>query len=210
MVAALHAVAQVKFHVVAQVVEAELVVGPVGHVAGIGFAALTVVQVVDDDSDRQPQHFVELPHPLGVAAGQVVVHRDNVDALALQRVEVGGQGGDQGLAFAGLHFGDFTLMQDPAADQLHIKVAHVEGAAARFAHHGKDFHEKVIQGLALLEPLAEFVGFSTQFGVAQPLDGRLEISNRANHRPHPLQFTLILGADDFCQQGTNHNESSPL
>ena len=33
-------------------------------------------------ADLQPQELVHLAHPLGVAAGQVVVHRHHVHALA--------------------------------------------------------------------------------------------------------------------------------
>ena len=44
VVPALHAILQIELHVVAQVVEAELVVGAVGDVGGVGFAALLVVQ----------------------------------------------------------------------------------------------------------------------------------------------------------------------
>ena len=40
VVPALHAIVQVELHVVAQVVEAEFVVGAVGDVGSIGFAAL--------------------------------------------------------------------------------------------------------------------------------------------------------------------------
>ena len=57
---------------------------------------------------RHPEEAVEAAHPLRVAAGQVVVDRDDVHALAFERVQVGGQGRDQRLAFAGLHLGDLA------------------------------------------------------------------------------------------------------
>ena len=98
--------AEVELHVVAQVVEAELVVRAVGDVAAVGDLALLVVQLVLDDADRQAEEAVDAAHPLGVAAGEVVVDGDDVNALAFERVQVGGQGGDQRLAFAGLHLGD--------------------------------------------------------------------------------------------------------
>ena len=74
-------------HVVAQVVEAELVVGAIGNVGGIGFLAadrpevqqpaVGVVfidklrvederRVVDDDAGPQPQLVVDRPHPAAV------------------------------------------------------------------------------------------------------------------------------------------------
>ncbi len=84
VVPALHHRLQVELHVVAQVVEAELVVGAVGDVAGIGVLALGVGHVVLDHADGEAEEAVDLAHPLGVAAGQVVVDGDDVDALALQ------------------------------------------------------------------------------------------------------------------------------
>ncbi len=103
VVAALHALRQIVLHVVAQIVEAEFVVGAVGDVRGVGGPALHVVQIVNDDADREPQHFVNRPHPLCVATGEVIVHSDDVHALAGERVQIRRQGGDERLAFARLH-----------------------------------------------------------------------------------------------------------
>ena len=61
--------------------------------------------------------------------GEVVVDGDEVDAALLERVQVHGRGGDQGLAFAGLHLGDGAAMQHHAADELDVVVAHAEHAA---------------------------------------------------------------------------------
>ena len=92
---------------------------------------LLVVEVVHDDADAQAEELVEAAHPLRVALGQVVVDGDDVDALAFERIQVDGQGGDERLAFAGLHLGDFAVVQDHAADQLHVEVAHIAGRAGR-------------------------------------------------------------------------------
>src|ERR1035438_2512896 len=73
VVQALGAVLDAELHVVAEVVESELVVGAVGNVGVVGVFALLVVEVVDDDTDRQAEELVELAHPLGVAAGEGVV-----------------------------------------------------------------------------------------------------------------------------------------
>jgi len=37
---------------------------------------------------------------------------------------------DQRLTFTGAHFGDLAVMQDDAADQLHIEVARYSGSPA--------------------------------------------------------------------------------
>ena len=57
-------VVQRVFHVVAQIVEAEFVVGAVGDVGAIGLFALVVVQAMDDAANRQAQEAVDLAHPL--------------------------------------------------------------------------------------------------------------------------------------------------
>ncbi len=52
VVHALHAIAQVELHVVAQVVESEFIVRAIGHIGGVGGAALDVIKVVDDHAHR--------------------------------------------------------------------------------------------------------------------------------------------------------------
>ena len=146
---ALHAILDLELHVVAQVVEAELVIRPVGDVGAIRGAALIVAQVVNDHAHRESQKLVDLAHPLGVALGQVVVHRHHVHAVAGQRIQVAGQRCHQRFAFAGLHFGDLALVQHHAADQLHVEVAHLHRAPSRLAHHRKRLGQNLVQHLFL-------------------------------------------------------------
>ena len=61
MVPALHHGLERMAHVVAQIVEAELVVGAVGDVAGIGVAALRVVQAGHDHAHAQAEEPVDGP-----------------------------------------------------------------------------------------------------------------------------------------------------
>ena len=94
---------------------------------------------------RQAQEVVDTAHPGGVAAGQVVVDRDHVHALGRQGIEVGRQGGDQGLALAGAHLGDLAVVQHHAADELDVEVAHAQGADAGLAHHGEGLGQQVVE-----------------------------------------------------------------
>src|SRR5208283_4239661 len=144
VVAALHAVAQVELHVVAQVVEAELVVGAVGNVRAVGFAPLVVVEVVHDDANRQAEEGVELAHPLRIALGEIVIYGDDVNAAPGERVEIHRQRGNQRFAFTGLHLGDFALMQHDAADELHVEVPHLQDAPAGLAHHREGFRQNFV------------------------------------------------------------------
>jgi hypothetical protein len=70
----LHHLGDVGGHVVAQVVEAQLAVGGIGDVTGIVGAPLRGRHVLLNQAHREAQEAVDLAHPLGVAAGQVVVH----------------------------------------------------------------------------------------------------------------------------------------
>ncbi len=62
-------VLQPVLHVVAQVVEAEFVVGAVGDVGGVGLAALVVLQPVDDGAGRQAEEAVDLRPSMRRRAG---------------------------------------------------------------------------------------------------------------------------------------------
>ena len=147
-VAALDHVLEPVLHVVAQIVEAVFVVGAVGDVARIGFLALGIVEAVDDDAGGHAEEAVDLPHPFGVAPGEIVVDGDDVDALAGQRVKVDRKRRDQRLAFAGLHLGDIAFVQHHAADQLHVEMPLAERALGRLAHGGEGRNQKFVEGLA--------------------------------------------------------------
>ena len=126
VVRALHEVEGAGGHVVAQVVEAEFVVGAEGDVGQVGLPSfLGVGAVLVDAVHAEAVEHVEGSHPFGVALGEVVVHRDHVHAPAGQGVEEYGEGGDEGLAFAGGHFGYLALVQDDAAEELDVVVYHV-------------------------------------------------------------------------------------
>ena len=167
VVPALDEMRELELHVVAQVVEAELVVGAVGDVAAVGDLPFLVVQVVLDDADRHAEEPVDLAHPLRVAPRQVVVDRDDVDALAFEGVEVGGKRRDERLAFARLHFGDLALVQHVAADQLHVEVPHVQHAAAGLADDGEGLRQEVVDRLARGDALPELGGLVAERLVGQ-------------------------------------------
>ena len=142
---ALHHVLQLVFHVVAKIVEAELVVGAVGHVGGVGLPALRRIEAMHDDADAQAQELIDAAHPLRVAAGQVVVDGDDVHALAGERVQIDGEGGDKRLALAGLHLGDRAFVQHHAADELHVEMALAERALGGFTNSCEGFRQEVVQ-----------------------------------------------------------------
>ena len=139
----------VRRHVVTKVVKAKLGVGGVSDITGVIALAVEGGHVVLDQAHAQAEEAMDLPHPLGIAPGQVVVDGDHMHTTAGEGVEIGRQGGDQGLALAGLHLGDLAVVQHHAADQLHIEVAHAEHPLAGLTHHGEGLGEQLIEQLAL-------------------------------------------------------------
>ena len=164
---------------------------------------------MQDGPHPQAQEAVELAHPLGVAAGEVVVDRDDVHAVAGQGVQVGRQGRDQGLALAGLHLGDLALVQHHAADQLDVEVAHLERADRGFAHGRERLRQQVVQRLAVGDALPETPGLGAQILVGHGLHARLEGVDPVHDRLHPLDFAVVLAAEHLGQKA-EHRMGHPL
>ena len=117
----------------------------------------------------KPEELVDLAHPARVAPGQVVVDRDDVDALAGESVEVDRHRGRERLALAGLHLGDLALVQNDTAHHLHVERSHPEGAFGGLPHDGEGLGQDVLERLVGLEPVAELVRLGPQLGVREPL-----------------------------------------
>ena len=199
--AALDHVGLVGHHVVAQVVETELVVGAVGDIGVVGLAAGGAVQAGDDQAHRQPQPAVQLAHPLAVALGQVVVDGDHVHPFAAEGVQVGGQGGHQGLALAGLHLGDVGAVQGDAAGDLHREVLHAQHPPGGLAADRKGVGQDVVQRLALGQPLFQGGGLGLQLAVGHGCVGGLQVKDLLGDGVDLLQLPVREGAKDFFYQG---------
>ena len=158
----LHHLGLVDHHVVPEVVKAELVVGAVGDVAGVGLPSLVVVLFVNYAAHGHTEEFVYFAHPLGVALRQVVVHGDYMHAVAGEGVEVGGQSLGYGLAFARLHLGYTALMQHYAAQKLYVVMPLAYGALCGLADYGECLRQQVVLGLAVIQACPELVCLSPE------------------------------------------------
>jgi hypothetical protein len=83
-----------------------------------------------------------------------------------ERVQIGRQCGDQGLALTGLHLGDVVPVQCRPAHDLDVEVAFAEHPLGRLADGGERLEHQVVQRLAVLVPLLEFVGLGAELLVA--------------------------------------------
>ncbi len=119
------------------------------------FAPFGLRHLALNAADLHAQSFVDRPHPVGVALGEVVVHRGQVGALAFQRGEIQRQRGGERLAFAGLHLDDRVVMHGRPAQELHVEVPHVELPPARFAHQRERLDQQPIERLAAAGAVAQ-------------------------------------------------------
>jgi hypothetical protein len=161
-VRALHPLLERDHHVVAQVVEAELVVRAVRDVAEVRRAAFRGARLrVVEAADGEAEPAVEMPHPLRVAPREVVVDRDEVRPAPGEGVEVQRERRDERLALARRHLGDLPQVQLDAADELDVVVDHVprhlaadhrhrraDEAARRLAHRRERLRQELIEHLA--------------------------------------------------------------
>ena len=186
-------------HVVAQVIETEFVVGAVSDVGVVRSGLLGHVHARPDHADRKAEEVVHLAHPCRVALGQVVIDGDDVHALAFQRVEVHRQRRHQRLALAGAHLGDLALVQDHAADQLHVVVAQPQHPAAGLAHHRKGLGQDLVEALAVGDALLELGGLAAQRVVVELLHFGFERADARHDFRKLLEHALVAAAEDTRQ-----------
>ena len=184
-------------HVVAQVVEAVLVVGPIGDIAGISLLLLLVRLAGGDDPDTEPKEFVERAHPVGVTAGQVVVDRDHMHAFPQQRIEVDRQRPDQRLALTGLHLGDPALVQRHAANHLDIEMTHAEHALARLPDGGERFRQHGFVLLAIGQATTKLGSLGLERRVIERFELGFQFVDRRHLLAHALDVAVVLGTDQL-------------
>ena len=148
--ATLHSLFKVGDHVVAQIVESELIIRAVGHVGGVrltpgdgaqlgGLLVTAVIFGVEDEravvgnhANREPHKGENRAHPPCVAAGEVIVDGHHMHTTATNSVDGGTERTNERLPFAGAHLRDLALMQHDGAKNLLVVRAHTSGATRCF------------------------------------------------------------------------------
>ena len=166
-VAALHHVGGLPRHVVAQVVEAELVVRAVGDVGGVLRTTHLGGLAREDAARRHAEGAENATHELALVAREVVVDRDDVHAARRNGVEVRRRRGHEGLALARLHLGDVAEVQSRSAHELYVEVTHAERALRGLAHSGESLGQQVVERLTVTVALAQFDGLVAQLIVGE-------------------------------------------
>ena len=139
VVAALNLVIKRRSHVVAQIVKTELVVSSVRDITGVVHALFDwrLTAAWNYQPNIEPHELVNASHPFSVETCQVIVDRDDVDAVARQAVEICRQSRHKSLSFTGLHFCNPAKVKRCPAHELHIKMALSDYSTRSLAHHCK-------------------------------------------------------------------------
>ena len=147
------------FHIVAQIIKTQLIIGGIGNVCRISAFARFIIHIMDNTADAQPQSLMHDTHPIGIALGEIIIDRHHMHGAARQGVQITRQSGDQCFAFAGFHFRNGAIMQHHAANHLHIIMALAQSAARRFAHRGKGFFKNIVKRFTIGEAGFELLRF---------------------------------------------------
>ena len=127
-----------------------------------------------------------------------------MNALAGERVQVERQGRHQGLALAGLHLGDLALVEHHPADELGVEVAQADGAPGRLPCGRERLRQKIVQDLAVPEPLPELAGLLPKLRARQLLELGLQPVDPFHQGREPLDLPVVPGAEDLPDEVADH------
>ena len=120
-----------------------------------------------------------------------------MDAPAGEGVQVAGQDRHQGLAFAGLHFGDAALVQHDAAHELDGVGTHTQHPVGSLPDGGKGLGQQIVQAFALGVALLELTGLVLQGILGKIFVFGLQRQDLVHHGLDLLDLPLGAGSKQF-------------
>ena len=162
---------------VAEEVEADLVLGGISDIGGVGGPPLGGRHPLLDVRDREAEEAVDAAHPRGVPAGKVVIDGHHVDAAMLAREPRDRRHGRQRFALPGLHLGDRAARQRERPAQLDVVHVLAEDSAGG--------------GRSERDPTGQIFGFRSggaQLGVAQTRKGGPHRMDALDGRPVAVEY----------------------
>ena len=118
-----HLFVRMESEAIAQVVEPQLVGGCVGDVAPVRRPSIVQRHVLPHGRHGEAEPPVCLPHPCRIAAGEIVVHGEHMDAASLARIPRHSGNRRQRLAFARLHLHNPSVRQRECAFELRRRTS---------------------------------------------------------------------------------------
>ena len=101
-------------------------------------------------------------------------------------------------------------MQRHAAQQLHIKVAHLHDALGALAHHGKGFGQHRIQRFAIGHTGLELFGLGLECVIAELFELGLQRIDASHHRTVSFEQTVVTTSEDFGKNVGCHASETGL
>ena len=212
---ALHLVFLAAGHpIITQVVEAEFGRGAVGDITIVHLTASLRIHTVLNTANRQAEHAEQVPHPLGVAACQIIIHCDQLAIAPRQSVQIERARRYQSLTFTRRHFRDMFFMDRDPADKLHIVMHHVPrqhvvthvkllpAHTARCVFHSrKCFRQQVIERLAILMALHKLSRLGAQLLLRKRLIFNFKRVDARNDWLTLLKIFLVVTSGKLFENG---------
>ena len=151
---------------------------------------------------------MDAAHPLSVTFGQVVVDRDDVDAVAGDRVEIRREHAGEGLAFTGLHLGDVADVQRRAAHDLDVVVLLTQHSPRCLPRGRESFEQHLVERFTILMALTEFIGLGLQLGIGKPLELRTERADLVGEELQTLDGATLTNPQQTRKRQRWHGTST--
>ncbi len=113
---------------------------------------------------------------------------------ALDGIEIGWQGSNEGLTFPRNHFGDIAAMEHHPPNHLNIVMPHLEKAAPTFATGCKSFDQNIVERFAGLQPRAKLRRLFAQLLIAHRHQACFQLIDLSYLGLVPLHLAGIGGA----------------
>ncbi len=195
---------QGEFHIVPEIIEAKLVVCPVDHIGPVSLFPLQVSHVVLNNTNFQTEEFIDSPHPFGIPASQIVVHRHHVNTGPREGVEINRKGCNEGLSFPGFHLGDLSLVKNYPAHDLNVEMPHTQKPYGCLPYHSESLRKQVVQRFPLLQAFPELPRFSFQGGIIQGLYGRFQAIHTLHNGSDPFKLPFVRSTEYFLSDKFDH------
>ena len=98
-------------------------------------------------------------------------------------------------------FGDLVVIEDDGS--VH-RLDVVRGTFTRLADDREGFRQQIVERLTVGQARTELRGLAAKLLVAERLDCRLECVDVSDAGAKPLQFAVVLRADDFGEELAKH------
>ena len=138
-----------------------------------------------------------MPHLGAVALREVFVHRNDVNALFRQGVQVCRQRSDKRLAFTRPHLCDFAFVEHHASDQLDVVMALAQRSPGRLTHDGERLRQQIVKAFSVRVAMHEFRGLRPQLPFTKRLNLWFQSVYLLYGAKDPLDFAFVRIPENF-------------